>query len=109
MNIKSIKDIPQNSSGSLTEGELKVVVACKWLEHGYNSILGGDKLSAWLNGHMSEIEEVFGCDDRVYIRTKTKELNVELAQFVLKENIGDEVEWKKCKDSDHWWLYIWWD
>ena len=106
--IEKIDDIKQVLS-DMTESELQVVLACKWLNHGYNSIMGGDKLAKWLEGHLDGVEQIFGADDRVYIRMKTQELNARLAQFVATERIGDEVQWKKCKNSDRWWLYIWWD
>lgn len=106
--IKKIEDIKQIPS-DMTTSELQTVVVCHWLKRGFNSFLGGDKLAEWLENHTEEVEQAFGADDRVYIRMKTKESNAKLTQFVIEENIGDEVQWKKCKDSDRWWLYIWWD
>lgn len=107
--IENIKDIPQSSGGNLTESELQTVVACKWLNLGIPSMAGGEKLSKWLEGHIDGIENVFGADDRVYIKCKDPKTNKALAEFVIKEQVGDEVQWRKCKDSDRWWLYIWWD
>ena len=107
--IESIKDIRQNTTGNLTESELQTVVACKWLNLGIPSMAGGEKLAEWLQEHIDNIESAFGSDDRVYIRCKDPETNRSLAEFVVEEQIGDEVQWKKCKDSDRWWLCIWWD
>ena len=107
--IENIKDIPQNDKGSLTESELQVVVACAWLKLGIPSMNGGEELAKWLNSHLEDIENIFGADDRVYIRAKSPEVNKELAEFVIEKQIGDEVQWRKCKESDRWWLYIWWD
>ena len=106
--IKKVTDISQNTDGNLTEHEMQVVVACKWLVRGFNSFLGGEKLAHWLDQHLEGVEQIFGADDRIYILLKTKELNAELAQFIVQEQIGDEVQWKKFKDSNRWWLYIWW-
>ena len=107
--IESVKDIPRNSEGKLTESELQTVVACEWLKQGILSLVGGEKISNWLLKHIKGIENIFAGDDRVYIKCKDPEINKELAEFVVKEQIGDEVQWKKCKGSDRWWLLIWWD
>lgn len=106
--INKVEEICK-SEGSLTESELQVVIACSWLNMGIPSMAGGEKLAKWLEGHLDSIESIFGGDDRVYIRTKTPEVNKDLAEFVVKNQIGDEIQWKKCKDSTRWWLYIWWD
>lgn len=108
MRIKNLNDVPRVES-EMTESETQVAVACKWLNHGYNSILGGDKLAKWLEEHIDKVESAFGADDRVYIKLKDKNSNAELAQFIIKEEIGDEVMWKKFANSDRWWLYVWWD
>lgn len=100
-----IKQVEKN----YTELYAQVGAACRWLKHGYNSILGGDKLSAWLEGHLDGIEGIFGSSNYVYIKVKTRKLNQELVRFVAKEKIGDMVEWQKFKDADRWWLCIWWD
>ena len=104
-----ISEIPQDDKGELTEGQLQTLVACKWLRRGFASMIGGERLAKWLEEHLDDIESAFGDDDRIYVRTKTRKLSLELAQFVLDQKIGDAVEWKKCKGADRWWLYIWWD
>lgn len=109
MTAEEIADIRQESLQDLTESNLKTLVAIECLTHGYNAILGGDKLGMWLKEHIEGVGDVFGCDDRVYIRMKSKELSLALASLVVKEHIGDEVRWVKCNDKEHWWLYIWWD
>jgi len=106
--IKDIKEISQSQS-TMTESELQVVVACKWLKIGIPSMAGGEALAMWLEKHIDGIESIFGADDRVYIRTKTPELNKELAEFLIGKEVGDELQWKKCKESDRWWLMVWWD
>ena len=106
--IKNIEDIGRSQS-TMTESELQTVVGCKWLNLGIPSIAGGEKLSKWLEGHIESIESVFGADDRVYIKCKNPLTNKKLVEFIVQEEIGDELKWVKCKDSDRWWLYIWWD
>lgn len=106
--LERVQDIPRIKS-QISERDLQLALACKWLNHGYNSILGGDKLSGWLEKNAEKIESIFGSDDRVYIRCKTAEATRDLAEFVVKERIGDEVEWKQIQEPQRWWLYIWWD
>lgn len=106
--VNSISEIEQSES-TMTESQLQVVVACLWLKMGIPSMAGGEKLAKWLEKNLDEIESIFGADDRVYIRTKTPEINKQLAEFVVNEKIGDELRWKKCKGSDRWWLMVWWD
>lgn len=105
---KTIKDIGQSES-TMTEAQLQTCVACLWLKNGIVSMTGGSKLSRWLEDNIDKIDGVFGADDRVYIRCKTPEANKELVEFLIKEEIGDELQWKKCKGSDRWWLLVWWD
>ena len=45
----------------------------------------------------------------MYIRLTSPEMAKELAEFVTKEKIGDEVEWVKFKGDDGWYLMLWWD
>lgn len=106
--LADIKNIIQSNS-NLTESELQVAVACLWLKIGIPSMAGGEKLASWLKGHKDGIESIFGADDRVYIRTKNPVVNKALAEFIVKEEIGDEIKWIKCKESDRWWLMVWWD
>lgn len=104
---KPIKNIKQVKS-SFTESELQVVVACNWLKLGITGMQGGIKLSHWLENNKDHIESIFGADDRLYVRTKTPDKNKELVEFILNEKIGDELQWIQCKDSERWWLLIWW-
>lgn len=105
--MKSITEI-EKSQSTMTESQLQTVVACLWLKLGIPAMKGGEKLSKYLEKNINTIESIFGADDRVYIRSKTAEDNKNLAEFILKEGIGDKVEWKKCKESDRWWLMVWW-
>ena len=106
--IENIGDVPRIES-TLIESELQVSVACKWLGMGIPSMAGGEKLTKWLAEHLDNVESIFGSDDRVYIRCKNPLTNKRLVEFVIKEKIGDEIQWIKCKDSDRWWLMVWWD
>lgn len=106
--IKSIQDIPQKE-GNLSESLLQVAVACKWLKLGIPAMAGGEMLSDWLEKNKDQIESIFGADDRVYIKTKTPLANKEMIEFIIKNDIGDELQWVKCKESDRWWLQVWWD
>lgn len=103
-----MKKIVQRDS-TLTESELQTVVASAWLRIGVPCMKGGELLSKWLEEHLADIESIFGSEDRVYIRTKTPQANKELAEFVNKNKIGDELQWIKCKESDRWWLMVWWE
>lgn len=105
---KKVGEIGQSES-TLTESQLQTLVACLWLKLGIPSMKGGGKLSAWLEENIDGIESVFGADDRVYIRCKTPEMNKKLAEFVVKNEVGDELQWKKMKGADRWWLLVWWD
>lgn len=107
--VDNIKSVTKDTSGNLTESELQVVTACYWLKNGIMSLYDGEDLAKWLQEHIDGVDSIFGADDRVYIRGKTPEFNKELLEFVIKNDIGDEVRWKQCKGSDRWWLYIWWD
>lgn len=106
--IKNIQDIPQKE-GNLSESLLQVAVACKWLKLGIPAMAGGEMLSDWLEKNKDQIESIFGADDRVYIKTKTPLANKEMIEFIIKNNIGDELQWVKCKEADRWWLEVWWD
>lgn len=108
MSIEKVTDIERSESNNLTENQLKVVIACKLLNIGFNSFQGGEKLSSWLEKHSEKVEDIFGDLNRLYIRMKNPKSSMELAQFVVKEKIGDELQWKKCKGSDRWWLLVWW-
>lgn len=105
---KSIDDIGK-SECTMTESQLQACVACLWLKLGIPGMDGGVRLSHWIEENIDKIENVFGADDRLYIRCKDAKANLELAKMVVKFKIGNELQWKKCKGSDRWWLLIWWD
>lgn len=64
------------------------------------------KFVDWLDNNRDRIKNIFGDNHRLYIRPKTPEFAGQLAQYVVSNKIGDELEWIKPSDSDGWWLLI---
>ena len=93
----------------LSETELKIAVANQWLKIGIPAMAGGEKLIKWLSDNRNLISDIFGGDDRIYIRCNSPEANKKILEFIKSEKIGDEVEWIKCKESERWWLLVWWN
>ena len=106
--IKNIRDIGK-SECTMTESQLQTCVAILWLKLGIPGMDGGVRLAHWLEENIDKIENIFGADDRVYIKCKDAKTNAELAQLLIDHKIGNSLQWKKCKGSDRWWLLVWWD
>ena len=60
----------------------------------------------WLEDNHDKIKGIFGDNHRLYVRPKTPEFAKQLAEYVVKNKVGEEHEWVKPYDSDGWWLLI---
>ena len=99
----------EQSQSKLSLNEIQIATAILWLKHPYLNATGGKQLAEWLNGNQESVLEVFGADDRLYIKTKDKETNTKLVKFLLENKVADKLEWKKFTSDDRWWLLVWWD
>ena len=93
---------------NLTMVEMRIACVLRMLSVGYVATMSGKDLELYLSKNVDNIEDIFGLDNQVYIRMKTRDKNIELYKLAEMKKIGDLREWVKFKDSDMWYLHIWW-
>lgn len=93
----------------MTMVEMRIACVLRMLSVGYVATMSGKDLESYLAKNVGEIEDIFGLDNQVYVRMKTREKTVELYKLAEEKKIGDLREWVKFKDSDMWYLHIWWE
>lgn len=94
---------------SLTEDEYRQAVAFNWLRQGFVGSCGGYEFAEWLEKNRQHLVENFINDNSIMLKMDSAEWNKEMVEFVEKNKVGFHADWRKFKDGDRWWLFVYWE